>query len=131
MQIAGMVDWEFTYAAPVEFSYAPPWWLLIENPKLWPNGIDDWEKIVYAALNGLAFDAIYWEKIDPFFFEAAQRPETAWKERLSLLGEKDIEEMEKLVVRKLEEMKTRILKWDPDEYTVEAIAKAAEVDGAQ
>lgn len=35
--------------------------------------------------------------------------------------------MEGLVVRKLEK-ETRILKWDPDEYTVEAIAKAAEVD---
>jgi len=23
--IAGVVDWEFTYTAPVEFSYAPPW----------------------------------------------------------------------------------------------------------
>lgn len=40
---AGVVDWEFTYAAPVEFSHAPPWWLLIEKPELWPNGMDDWE----------------------------------------------------------------------------------------
>lgn len=35
--------------------------------------------------------------------------------------------MEQLIAQKLEEMKTRILKWDPDEYTFEAIAKA---DGA-
>ena len=28
------------------------------------------------------------------------------------------EEMELLVARKLEEMKTRILSWDPDEYTI-------------
>jgi Ser/Thr protein kinase RdoA (MazF antagonist) len=27
--VAGVVDWEFTYAAPVEFTYAAPWWLLI------------------------------------------------------------------------------------------------------
>ncbi|KAJ5704465.1 hypothetical protein N7447_004382 [Penicillium robsamsonii] len=173
MQIAGVVDWEFTYAAPVEFSHAPPWWLLIEKPELWPNGMDNWENvfnhrlktflramksredteiqkgqikenqrlssymqrswdsgnfwIVYAALNSFAFDAIYWKKIDPLFFGAAQSPETAWKERLGLLGEKEIEEMEQLVVRKLEEKETRILKWDPDEYTVEAIAQAAEV----
>lgn len=45
MQIAGVVDWEFTYAAPVEFSYAPPWWLLIEKPEFWPDGIDDWENV--------------------------------------------------------------------------------------
>lgn len=86
--------------------------------------------IVYTALNSFAFDAIYWKKIDPLFFRATQSPETAWKERLDLLGEKEIKEMEQLVVRKLEEKETRILKWDPDEYTVEAIAKAAEVDRA-
>ncbi|EAW19201.1 uncharacterized protein NFIA_091600 [Aspergillus fischeri NRRL 181] len=33
--------WEFTYAAPVEFSFAPPWWLLIEKPEYWPRGLDD------------------------------------------------------------------------------------------
>lgn len=38
------MDWEFTYAAPVEFSYAPPWWLLIEKPEYWPTegGLEDW-----------------------------------------------------------------------------------------
>jgi aminoglycoside phosphotransferase (APT) family kinase protein len=41
-KIVGVVDWEFTYAAPVEFSFAPPWWLLIEKPEYWPQGLDDW-----------------------------------------------------------------------------------------
>lgn len=43
-KIAAVVDWEFTYAAPVEFSYAPPWWLLIEKPEYWPTegGLEDW-----------------------------------------------------------------------------------------
>lgn len=152
LQIAGVVDWEFTYAAPAEFSYAPPWWLLIERPEFWPNGIDDWASvfnnrlredqrlsshmqqnwdsgkfwIVYAALHSFAFDAIYWQKIDPLFFEAAQSPEMAWKERLGLLDEKEKEDMEQLVALKLEEMKTRTLRWDPDEYTVEA---RANIDG--
>lgn len=45
MHIAGVVDWEFTYAAPVEFSYAPPWWLLIEKPEYWPAGIEDWTRV--------------------------------------------------------------------------------------
>ncbi|KAJ5794514.1 hypothetical protein N7457_001113 [Penicillium paradoxum] len=40
--IAGVVDWEFTYAAPVEFIYAPPWWLLIQKPQRWPHDLDDW-----------------------------------------------------------------------------------------
>jgi hypothetical protein len=26
----------------VEFSYAPPWWLLIEKPEHWSKGIEDW-----------------------------------------------------------------------------------------
>jgi hypothetical protein len=34
MYIASVVDWEFTYAAPAELSYAPPWWLLIEKSEL-------------------------------------------------------------------------------------------------
>jgi hypothetical protein len=42
LKLAGVVDLEFTYAAPVEFSYAPPWWLLIEKPEYWPQGLDDW-----------------------------------------------------------------------------------------
>ncbi|PLB40873.1 uncharacterized protein BDW47DRAFT_115818 [Aspergillus candidus] len=42
---AGVVDWEFTYAAPVEFSYAPPWWLLIERPEYWAEGIEDWTRV--------------------------------------------------------------------------------------
>ena len=42
LKIVGVVDWEFTYAAPVEFSFAPPWWLLVEKPEYWPRGLDDW-----------------------------------------------------------------------------------------
>lgn len=166
MHIVGVVDWEFTYAAPAEFSHAPPWWLLIERPELWPEGIEDWARvfdyrlktflkamndcedtaiergwlkedqrlsvpmqqswesgdfwIIYAVTHSFAFDAIYWQKIDPRFFgpTSTENPEEAWKERLELLdgGEKD--EMEELVARKLKEKETRILAWDPDEYTV-------------
>jgi aminoglycoside phosphotransferase (APT) family kinase protein len=42
LKIVGVVDWEFTYAAPIEFSFAPPWWLLIEKPEYLPQGLDDW-----------------------------------------------------------------------------------------
>ncbi|CAG8908733.1 unnamed protein product [Penicillium egyptiacum] len=101
---------------------------LEENQRLSSHMQRSWDSgtfwIVYAALHSFAFDAIYWQKIDPMFFKASQTPETAWKERLGLLGEREIEEMEQLVARKLEEMKTRILEWDPDECTIEAIAKA-------
>ncbi|KAJ5457540.1 hypothetical protein N7475_008928 [Penicillium sp. IBT 31633x] len=40
--IAGVVDWEFTYTAPAEFTHAPPWWLLLKKPEDWPKGLDDW-----------------------------------------------------------------------------------------
>lgn len=167
-KIAAVVDWEFTYAAPVEFSYAPPWWLLIEKPEYWPTegGLDDWcigfkyrletflkaminredeairkrqlnenqrlsgpmrESwvsgdfwIAYAARNNLAFDAIYWQKIDGRFFGPTRfsDPADAWKERLEHLNAEERCDMEQLVVQKLEEMKSRVLVWDPDEYTL-------------
>lgn len=33
-----------SHTLPVEFSYAPPWWPLIENPEYWPTegGLEDW-----------------------------------------------------------------------------------------
>ncbi|KAF9886741.1 hypothetical protein FE257_011118 [Aspergillus nanangensis] len=43
--IVGIVDFEFTYAAPVEFSFAPPWWLLLKRPEYWPDGLEDWTKL--------------------------------------------------------------------------------------
>lgn len=41
----------------------------------------------------------------------------AWKERLYLLDDAENDEMERVVARKLEEMKSRVLAWDPDKYT--------------
>ncbi|GKZ31071.1 hypothetical protein AbraIFM66950_011130 [Aspergillus brasiliensis] len=161
MGVAGVVDWEFTYAAPVEFSYAPPWWLLIEKPDQWCNGIENWSRefdrrlktflaamwecedrdnlhredrlsdemqrswesgefwVVYAILHSFAFDAIYWHKIDRRFFGSTitEDASEAWKERLHLLDETQREEMERLVTKKLGEMDSRVLAWDPDEYT--------------
>lgn len=43
--LAGMIDWEFTYAAPAQFALDPPWWLLFETPEMWkPGGVDEWSK---------------------------------------------------------------------------------------
>jgi hypothetical protein len=80
----------------------------------WESG-DHW--IMYAASYSFAFDAIYWRKIDPRFFGPTNDPENDWKERLALLSDDDHAEMEKLVIRKLGEMKNRELAWDCDEYT--------------
>ncbi|PLB48908.1 phosphotransferase enzyme family protein [Aspergillus steynii IBT 23096] len=38
--VTGVVDWEFTYAAPVEFTYAAPWWLSLERPEVWESDLD-------------------------------------------------------------------------------------------
>ncbi|KAJ5939518.1 hypothetical protein N7466_002652 [Penicillium verhagenii] len=48
--IVGMVDWEFSYSAPVEFSNAPPCWLVLQKPEDWPEGLDDWCKKYEKAL---------------------------------------------------------------------------------
>jgi hypothetical protein len=42
LQIVSVIDWEFFYAAPAEDTFAPPWWLLIEQPEYWDDGLDDW-----------------------------------------------------------------------------------------
>ncbi|KAL2061976.1 hypothetical protein VTL71DRAFT_7354 [Oculimacula yallundae] len=40
--IAAFIDWEFTYAAPTQFSLDPPWWLVLDAPDSWEGGLDDW-----------------------------------------------------------------------------------------
>lgn len=40
--VVSMIDWEFAYAAPTEFSLDPPWWLLLLEPECWPGGYKEW-----------------------------------------------------------------------------------------
>ncbi|KAL3475452.1 phosphotransferase enzyme family protein-like protein [Aspergillus californicus] len=35
LRITGVIDWEFTNAMPAQFSYDPPWWLLLTGPESW------------------------------------------------------------------------------------------------
>jgi hypothetical protein len=42
LDIVAVIDWEFSYAAPNEFTFAPPWWLLNEQPEYWDNSLEDW-----------------------------------------------------------------------------------------
>lgn len=74
--------------------------------------------MVYAATHSFALDETYWQKFDPRFFGHTKDLEGAWEERLGLFDEKEREEIEMLVARKLKEMDTRTLSWDPDEYTL-------------
>ena len=57
----GAIDWEFTYAAPVEFVYSPSSWLLLERPEYWNEGLVDWTQT--------------YEKRLSVFLEEIQRPE--------------------------------------------------------
>ncbi|KAI1136930.1 phosphotransferase family protein [Hypoxylon sp. FL0543] len=42
LRVVGVIDWEFAYAAPAQFSYDPPWWLLLEEPEAWPEEYSGW-----------------------------------------------------------------------------------------
>lgn len=37
-KMVGVIDWEFSFAAPAEFVYSPPFWLLLQRPE---QGLDD------------------------------------------------------------------------------------------
>ncbi|EFE43333.1 hypothetical protein TRV_01892 [Trichophyton verrucosum HKI 0517] len=41
LRVRAVIDWEFCYAAPAEFTYCPPWWLLLCRPENWEAGFDD------------------------------------------------------------------------------------------
>lgn len=40
LNIRSVIDWEFTYAAPAEFTYCSPWWLLLAHPDDWEDSLD-------------------------------------------------------------------------------------------
>ncbi|KAI1753171.1 phosphotransferase family protein [Xylaria castorea] len=42
LRVVGVIDWEFAYAAPAQFSFDPPWWLLLEEPEYWTGGYRVW-----------------------------------------------------------------------------------------
>ncbi|KAB5542724.1 phosphotransferase [Coniochaeta sp. 2T2.1] len=107
-KLAAVIDWEFTYAAPVQFVLDPPWWLLFETPEMWePSGDkeqeegpraraafldgrplsahmrESWETgrfwFNYAAKKSWAFDAVFWTFLDERFF-GPRDPEVADKD---------------------------------------------------
>ncbi|MCJ1255592.1 hypothetical protein MMC24_003409 [Lignoscripta atroalba] len=40
LTVTGVIDWEFTYVAPAEFTYTAPWWLLLERPEEWESDLN-------------------------------------------------------------------------------------------
>ncbi|KAI3401957.1 hypothetical protein diail_6517 [Diaporthe ilicicola] len=43
--VLGVVDWEYAYVGPTHFTLDSPWWLLLDVPEMWDNGIEDWTSI--------------------------------------------------------------------------------------
>lgn len=50
LRVVGVIDWEFAYAALAEFTFDPPWWLLLLEPECWPGGYNEWMKAYEARL---------------------------------------------------------------------------------
>lgn len=49
-EIIGAIDWEFTYVGPTQFVLDAPWWLLLDVPEMWDNGIEDWASVYERRL---------------------------------------------------------------------------------
>ena len=41
-ELVGVIDFEYSYVAPSEFTFSPPDWLVLEKPEYWEEGLDDW-----------------------------------------------------------------------------------------
>ncbi|KKY26923.1 putative phosphotransferase enzyme family protein [Phaeomoniella chlamydospora] len=40
LNVQSVIDWEYCYAAPVEFTYCSPWWLLLARPEDFEQGYE-------------------------------------------------------------------------------------------
>ncbi|KND87268.1 hypothetical protein TOPH_08099 [Tolypocladium ophioglossoides CBS 100239] len=38
--VLGAIDWEFAYVGPTQFALDPPWWLQLDVPEMWDDGIE-------------------------------------------------------------------------------------------
>ncbi|KAJ5634103.1 phosphotransferase enzyme family protein [Penicillium herquei] len=139
-----VIDWEYTYVAPVEFTQAAPWWILFESPETWETDLNEFllrymprleiflnilrscedEQIeihtmeehhrlsnkmaesmengnfwfCLAARKSFMFDDIYWAFLDQRYFGDGS-PE----DRISLLSQEELEELERLVPLKMQQ----------------------------
>jgi hypothetical protein len=50
-QVLGAIDWEFGYAGPTQFVLDSPWWLLLDVPEMWDDGLEDWTSVYERRLN--------------------------------------------------------------------------------
>ncbi|KAK9442317.1 phosphotransferase [Metarhizium brunneum] len=48
--VLAAIDWEYAYVGPTQFVLDPPWWLLLDVPEMWDDGIDDWATVYESRL---------------------------------------------------------------------------------
>jgi aminoglycoside phosphotransferase (APT) family kinase protein len=66
LKVHAILDWEFTHAMPAQFSYDPPWWLILKGPDMWLENYSMEE-----------FLARYEPRLDQFL-RALERVEARW-----------------------------------------------------
>ncbi|KAL3479068.1 hypothetical protein BJX99DRAFT_255845 [Aspergillus californicus] len=144
--VAAVIDWEYTYVAPNEFTHVAPWWLLFEVPEAWEEDLNVFigrytprlrlflailraceDKEIQkgaltesqrlsgrmagsldtglfwfclAARKGYMLDDIYWTFLDERYFG----PLRSLDDRLSLLSDDELAEMDGFVARKTEQI---------------------------
>ncbi|TLD28635.1 hypothetical protein PspLS_04075 [Pyricularia sp. CBS 133598] len=149
-EITAVIDWEFTYAAPAQFTQNPPWWILLETPEVWKTGLEGWLRdyephfdMFLQAMEeqeagidrpqgtftrrSWAFDAMFWTYLDESFYGKANYnipEEQRWWNRLQVLTHEEQDAMEPFVKRKMEESIQRVLvEWSE----TEAVMRLSEI----
>ncbi|QPC78169.1 hypothetical protein HYE68_008921 [Fusarium pseudograminearum] len=126
MWSSGIDDWAGVYNERLEI-----WLLAMEDTENAETGTspfklsaymrESWSSgrlwLNYAARKSWAFDAIYWKFLDERFFgprDEINQEDSYWRARVHLLREKGRQDMERFMVKKMDEIKERILvDWDP------------------
>ncbi|TVY44659.1 hypothetical protein LOCC1_G007046 [Lachnellula occidentalis] len=49
-EVLGAIDWEYAYVGPTQFILDSPWWLLLDVPEMWDNGIENWASLYESRL---------------------------------------------------------------------------------
>ncbi|KAJ5717429.1 phosphotransferase enzyme family protein [Penicillium malachiteum] len=144
LTVNNVIDWEYTYVVPVEFTQAAPWWILFESPETWETDLNEFllrymprleiflnilrscedEQIeihtmeehhrlsnkmaesmengnfwfCLAARKSFMFDDIYWAFLDQRYFG-----DGSLEDRISLLSQEELEELERIVPLKMQQ----------------------------
>lgn len=105
LRVVAVVDWEFAYVAPSQFTFDPPWWLLLAQRMRESWEANSW-MANFASRRSWSFDALFWRYLDPAYF--GPNGDGDYKARLGLLSSEEARAMEPFVRTKMEEAKERV-----------------------